>query len=58
MRASPNLPDLAQTSRIYSELLAAFFSADLPPAVGERIAATVRALSLGDDSLAAASCAA
>jgi amidase len=52
--ASPNLPDLAQTSRIYSELVAAFFSADLPPAVGEQIAATVRALSLGDDSLAAA----
>ena len=55
MRASPNLPDLAQTSRIYSELVSAFFSADLPPAVGEQVAATARALSLGDDSLAAAS---
>jgi amidase len=53
-RGGPNLPDLAQTSRIYSELLSAFFSADLPAAVSEQVAATVRALSLGDESLAAA----
>jgi len=53
-RGGPNLPDLAQTSRIYSELLSAFFSADLPAAVGEQVAATARALSLGDESLAAA----
>ena len=38
----------------HSELVFAFFSADLPPAVGEQVAATARALSLGDDSLAAA----
>ena len=54
VRGGPNLPDLAQTSRIYSELLSAFFSGDLPAAVSEQVAATVRALSLGDDSLAAA----
>jgi amidase len=54
VRGGPNLPDLAQTSRYYSELLSAFYSADLPAAVGEQVAATARALSLGDESLAAA----
>jgi amidase len=54
VRDNPKLPDLAQTSRIYSELVFAFFSADLPPTAGEQVAATARALSLGDDSLAAA----
>ena len=53
-RGSPDLPDLAQTTRIYYELLFAFFSADLPPAVQDQVAATARALSLGDGSLAAA----
>ena len=54
VRASPNLPDLAQTTRIYYELLFALFSADLPAAVGEQIVATARSLSRGEDSLAAA----
>ena len=54
VRASPNLPDLAQTTRIYYQLLFALFSADLPAAVGEQVEATARALSFGDDSLAVA----
>ena len=43
VRNSPNLPDLAQTGWIYSELLFAFLSAVLQPTVGEQDAATVRA---------------
>jgi amidase len=54
LRASPKLPDLAQTSRIYRELLAAFFVADLPPEVRERAEATAKALSPAEPSLAAA----
>ena len=48
-RTAPTCPISRRPARIYSELLSAFFSADLPPAVGEQIAATARALSLGDD---------
>jgi amidase len=47
------LPDLAETSRIYRELLSAFFAADLPPEARERVEAAAKALSPGDQSLAA-----
>jgi amidase len=50
---SAKLPDLAQTSRIYRELLSAFFSADLPSEVRERVEAAAEALSPDDQSLAA-----
>jgi amidase len=53
LRASPNLPDLALTSRVYRELLSAFFSADLPPEARERVEAASKALSPEDQSLAA-----
>jgi amidase len=53
LRASPNLPDLALTSRVYRELLSAFFSADLPPEARERIEAAAKALSPEEQSLAA-----
>src|SRR5215813_3883617 len=48
------LPDLAQTGRIYRELLAAFFIADLPPETLERAATAVKDLPAEDQSLAAA----
>jgi amidase len=51
LRASPNLPDLALTSRVYRELLSAFFSADLPPEARERIEAAAEALSPEEQSL-------
>jgi amidase len=51
LRASPNLPDLALTSRVYRELLSAFFSADLPPEARERIEAAAKALSPEEQSL-------
>jgi amidase len=53
MRESSKLPDLAQTSRIYRELLSAFFSADLPPEVRERVEAAAKSLAPDDQSLAA-----
>jgi amidase len=53
-RESPKLPDLALTTRIYRELLAAFFSADLPPEVRERVEAAAKSLSPGDQSMSAA----
>jgi amidase len=53
-RDSPKLPDLAQTTRIYVELLAAFFSADLPPEIRERVEAAAKSLSAEDQSLDAA----
>ena len=53
LRNNPKLPDLALTSRIYRELLSAFFSADLPPEVRERVEAAANALSPDDQSLAA-----
>jgi len=53
LRVSPNLPDLALTSRVYRELLSAFFSADLPPEARERIEAAAKALSPEEQSLAA-----
>jgi amidase len=53
LRTSPKLPDLAETSRIYRQLLSAFFAADLPPQARERVEAAARALSSDDQSLAA-----
>jgi amidase len=53
LRQSATLPDLAETSRIYRELLTATFAADLPPEARERVEAAAKALSLDDQSLAA-----
>src|SRR5438270_633669 len=53
-RENPKLPDLAQTGRIYRELLAAFFIADLPPETLERAATAAKDLPADDQSLAAA----
>jgi amidase len=54
VRENPSLPDLAQTGRIYRELLAASFLADLPPETLERAATAVKDLPADDQSLAAA----
>jgi amidase len=53
VRGSPKLPDLARTSRIYNELLAAVYSLDLTPQDRARIDAAARVLSPEDQSLAA-----
>ena len=53
VRTSPALPDLAATTRLYMELLTAFFSVDVPPEARERLAAAAKALSPDDQSLAA-----
>lgn len=53
VRKSDKLPDLALTSRVYRELLAAFVSADLPPEVRERVEAAAKALPPDDQSLSA-----
>jgi amidase len=53
VRKSDKLPDLALTSRVYRELLSAFFSADLPPEVRERVEAAAKALPSDDQSLSA-----
>jgi hypothetical protein len=53
VRENPRLPDLAQTGRIYRELLAAFFIANLPPETLERAATAVKDLPADDQSLAA-----
>jgi amidase len=54
LRGSPRLPDLAFTSRLYAELLFAFYGADVPPAARDGIAAAVRALPADDQSFTAA----
>src|ERR1700730_13193486 len=54
VRENPRLPALAQTGRIYRELLAAFFTADLPPETLERATTAVKDLPADDQSLAAA----
>jgi amidase len=54
LRQSTALPDLAQTSRIYRELLSAVFVADLAPEMRERVEAAASTLSPEDQSLAAA----
>jgi amidase len=53
VRNTSALPDLAQTTRVYVELLAAFFSADLSPERRERLLATVPSTATDDDSIAA-----
>jgi amidase len=53
LRESPKLPDLARTTRIYVQLLTAFFSADLPPEVRERREVAAKALSPDDQSIRA-----
>ena len=54
LRDSPALPDLALTSSTYWELLVAFYAADFPPEVRERLEPVAKALSPDDRSLAAA----
>jgi amidase len=54
MSENPKLPDLALTTRIYFELLAAFFGADLPLEVRERVETAAKSLSADDQSLDAA----
>jgi amidase len=53
LRQSSALPDLAQTSRIYRELLSAVFAADLTPEMRERVEVAARTLSPDDQSLSA-----
>jgi amidase len=53
VRKSDKLPDLALTSRVYRELLSAFFSADLPPESRQRVEAAAKALPPDDQSLSA-----
>ena len=53
LRESAKLPDLARTTRVYMELLAAVYSVDLAPDEGARIETAAHALSAEDQSLAA-----
>jgi len=53
MRDSPFLPDLVVTTQLYSELLMAFFSADMAPEERARAATAAAALASDDRSLAA-----
>ena len=53
LRETPKLPDLAQTGRVYRQLLSAFFSADLTPEQQERVAAGIKVLAPDDHSLPA-----
>ena len=53
LRESPKLPDLARTTRIYVELLAAVYSLDLSLDDRARIDAAARVVSPEDQSLAA-----
>jgi amidase len=53
MRSSEGMPDLVLTTRLYVELLSAFFSADLPAETREHLVAEAAALAADDDSLAA-----
>lgn len=53
LRSAPDLPDLAETTRIYMTLLAAFFSADLPAEARLRLDAEAAKLPADDDGLAA-----
>jgi amidase len=54
LRASPNLPDLAQTSRTYWELLVAFYAVDISPEMRDSAAAALRTLPADDPSIDAA----
>jgi amidase len=53
LRVAPDLPDLAETTRVYATLLAAVFSADVPVEARVRLAAEAAKLAADDDSLAA-----
>jgi amidase len=54
LRSSAAMPNLAHTTRLYVELLAAaFIGPDLPPEVRQRLAREAAALSADDDSLRA-----
>ena len=53
VREGAKLPDLARTTRIYGELLAAVYSADLSPEDTVRVEAAAKALSPENQSLAA-----
>jgi amidase len=53
MRSTPALPDLARTTRLYVELLSAYFGADLAPERREDLAAKAAGLAADDDSLRA-----
>src|SRR5262249_9555922 len=50
LRESAKLPDLAQTSRIYRQLLAATFSIDAQPETRERVEVMAKTLSPDDPS--------
>jgi amidase len=52
-RASPQMPDLARTTRLYIELLMAFFSADLTPDIRQLVDGAASRLSPDNESLMA-----
>ena len=52
-RTSPVLPDLARTTRLYVELLLAFYATDLPPGLRRRVENWAKALAPSDESLTA-----
>jgi amidase len=54
LRDSAKLPDLALTSRIYRQLLAAFFSTEFPPEMREAAEAMAKTLAPDDPSYSAA----
>jgi amidase len=54
LRESQKLPDLALTSRIYRQLLSAFFSVDITPETRERAEAIAKTLAPDDPSYMAA----
>ena len=54
MRTSPNMPDLARTTRNYNEVLLAALGTDLPAATRAQVEAAASALSPDDQSLTAA----
>jgi amidase len=53
LRDSPKLPDLAQTSRVYYELLSAVFGGGMSREARERVEAAAKALPPDDQSLSA-----
>jgi amidase len=54
LRTSPDLPDLALTTRVYAEQLFALYGANLPADAREAVTAAARSLSPDDQSFAAA----
>ena len=53
-RSERQVPDLAETARVYVELLAAFRAANIPAEAYQRVETAAKALPPDDDSLAAA----